>query len=209
MTGLKAKRGLVNGFLALVVVGMGSLLLGGCANQKDQQISQLQSENAQLKEEKAQLEQARVAAEAKASDTSMKQNTVSYPPDSPRGGPKGARGGNDVVITVAGDVLFASGQVTLKSEAKKELDKIARDLNGKYSGHQVRVEGYTDSDPIKKSKFGSNEALSQARAEAVEKYLISKGVSTDRISAVGMGAAKAKATKPASRRVEIVVVAQQ
>jgi chemotaxis protein MotB len=72
----------------------------------------------------------------------------------------------------------------------------------------VRVEGYTDSDPLvkTKAKWGSNEGLSEARAESVRAYLISKGISSGRVSAVGMGAAKPKATKKDSRRVEIVVV---
>jgi outer membrane protein OmpA-like peptidoglycan-associated protein len=205
-------RNVVVGLLGMVSIGMGTLFSGGCAHTKDDQIAQLNSEIAALKEEKAQAEQARIAAETKAQEAAARQSQQPQQPyDNGRMAYDNQRGGDnaperDVVITVAGDVLFASGQTTLKPDAKKELDKIARDLQGKYSGHRIRVEGYTDSDPIKKSKFPSNEALSQARAESVEKYLISKGVSSDRISAQGMGSAKPKATKAASRRVEIVVV---
>jgi len=79
------------------------------------------------------------------------------------------------VITVAGDVLFASGQTSLKPDAKKELDKVASRLKSEFPGHSVRVEGYTDSDPIHKSPYKTNEALSLARAEAVEKYLVEQG----------------------------------
>jgi outer membrane protein OmpA-like peptidoglycan-associated protein len=112
----------------------------------------------------------------------------------------------DVIITVAGDVAFGPGQATLTAAGKRELDQIARDINRKHSGQRVRVEGYTDTDPVRRSKWGSNEALSQARADSVEKYLISKGVSNSRITAVGMGAKNPKATKASSRRVEIVIV---
>lgn len=206
-------RNMVIGLLGTISIGMGTLFSGGCAHTKDDQIAQLNSEIAALKEEKAQSEQARIAAETKAQEAAARQaqQQPQQPYDNGKMGYDNQGGGNnapgpDVVITVAGDVLFASGQTALKPDAKKELDKIARDLQGKYSGHSVRVEGYTDSDPIKKSKFPSNEALSQARAESVEKYLISKGVSSNRISAQGMGAAKPKGTKAASRRVEIVVV---
>jgi outer membrane protein OmpA-like peptidoglycan-associated protein len=107
---------------------------------------------------------------------------------------------------VAGDVAFGPGQATLTAAGKRELDQIARDINRKHSGQRVRVEGYTDTDPVRRSKWGSNEALSQARADSVEKYLISKGVSNSRITAVGMGAKNPKATKASSRRVEIVIV---
>ncbi|MBL0926322.1 MAG: OmpA family protein [Phycisphaerales bacterium] len=112
----------------------------------------------------------------------------------------------EVTIEVGGDVLFASGQTTVKPEARKTLDGIARQLNGQYGGRQIRVVGHTDSDPIRKSKWGSNEALSLARANAVVEYLASKGVSRSRMTADGRGAQQPKATKAASRRVEIVVL---
>lgn len=217
-TGLKAMRGMMSrkvklSVLGAMVLGAGSLFSGGCANQQEDQIAQLNSEIASLKEEKAQLDQARIAAETKASEA-QKNQAAQQPPNQPGWDENGGSGGTgrprpqerDVVITVAGDVLFASGQVTLKQEAKAELDRVARQLNGQYAGHNIRIEGYTDSDPIRKSKFPSNEALSQARAEAVEKYLVSKGVSQGRVSAVGRGSAKPKGTKAASRRVEIVVL---
>lgn len=201
------KAGLM--LVGTLVIGAGLLASGGCANQKDEQIAQLNSEIAALKEEKAQIEQARIAAEAKAAEAATRpqatdrgNNMMAYDPPAERAPAR------DVVITVAGDVLFASGQTTLKPEAKKELDDIARRLNTQYAGHRIRIEGYTDSDPIRKSKFPSNEALSEARAQAVESYLISKGVPSNRISSVGMGSAKPKATKAASRRVEIVVMDQ-
>ena len=43
--------------------------------------------------------------------------------------PERNNGGGDegTVITIAGDVLFNSGQVTLKQDAKKELDKVKRE----------------------------------------------------------------------------------
>ena len=111
-----------------------------------------------------------------------------------------------MVAEVAGDVLFASGQATLKADAKKKLDSIARELNGRYSGNDIRIEGHTDSDPIRKSKWGSNEALSKARAEAVREYLQSKGVSGGRMSTVGKGSSEPKGTKAASRRVDIIIL---
>ena len=41
---------------------------------------------------------------------------------------------------------------------------------------RIRVDGHTDSTPIKVSKWKTNLDLSQARAESVKAYLIKKGV---------------------------------
>jgi len=195
------------------VLGMGLLVLGGCKNQQhEDQVTQLNAEITGLKEEKAQLEatnnslQAQLAARP-ATPAPGPGTGNDWTNDDPKGGPRRdpKPPQRDVVIEVAGDVLFASGSVTLNASGKKELDKVASTIKNKYSGHDIRVEGYTDTDPIKKSKYPSNEALSKARAEAVEAYLSSKGVSNN-MTAVGRGAAKPKSTKAASRRVEIVIL---
>ncbi len=117
---------------------------------------------------------------------------------------RGARG--EVTVRVPGDVLFASGQVSLKSAAKNTLGQIASVLKSQYTGRTVRVEGYTDTDPIKKSKWKDNEELSTQRALAVERYLASRGVDADRMYSAGFGASKPMSSKAKSRRVEIVVI---
>jgi len=198
-----------------LALGMGLLLLGnlgGCKNQQQEdQMAQMNSEIASLKEEKAQLE---------SSNSALQQQLAARPvapPAAPLGSGMDDGGGNtgggarpqpgrDVVIEVAGDVLFASGQTTIKPEAKKELDRIASRIKNSYAGHDIRVEGYSDKHPIKKSKFASNEALSEARAQSVEAYLVSKGISSSHITSVGKGSTKLKATDAASRRVEIVII---
>jgi flagellar motor protein MotB len=69
------------------------------------------------------------------------------------------------------------------------------------------VEGHTDSDPIKVSQWKSNQELSEARADAVKKYLVSKGVDANSVSTSGLGSSRPKSNdKAANRRVEIVVV---
>ena len=114
--------------------------------------------------------------------------------------------GSDVVIEVAGDVLFDSGSVKLKTSAKKTLDKVAQAIKTNFAGHTIRVEGHTDSDPIRKSKWKSNEHLSFERARSVEHYLASKGVPVKSMYAAAFGSNKPKATKAQSRRVEIIVL---
>ena len=91
------------------------------------------------------------------------------------------------------EVLFPKGSAELTEEGKKELDKIAEalleiarqippDINW-----ILRVDGHTDSDPISTPQFPSNWELSTARALSVVRYLISKGVSPERLAATGFG----------------------
>lgn len=114
--------------------------------------------------------------------------------------------GSDIVVTVAGDVLFASGQATLTREGRGRLDNVAEVIRRQYSGNTIRVEGYTDTDPIRKSKWVTNERLSAERALAVEAYLVGKGISGERIYSAAFGPSGQKSSKAASRRVEIVIL---
>lgn len=179
------------------------MLMGGCKKQQNTEAMELRdkldSTEAALRD--CESERARILAEN----------------DKLRGGSGGgatgfedmgdvSRAGSDIVVAVAGDVLFDSGSVTIKSSAKANLDRIAGVLQSQYGGNDVRVAGHTDSDPIKRSKWGSNERLSCERALAVEEYLASRGVSKDRMYSAGYGPAKSKGDKKSSRRVEIVVI---
>ncbi len=201
--------------IAAVALGAGLLLgvgggLGGCNNKAKQQQELAMQENAQLRDQNNQLSMSLAQVQqqlAQCMDEKSKAATADtgggWSDDAGRGGGGGYNAPEPVTITVAGDVLFDSGSATLKSSAKSKLDDVAKTIRNNYGGSRVRVEGYTDSDPIKRSKWGSNEALSQARADAVKSYLQSKGIS--RITSVGMGSANPKSTKAASRRVEIVI----
>lgn len=193
------------------VLGLG-LMLGGCNNKLKDENAALMSQNQALIAENNQLKANEGAMRSQveaAQQQAAARPADNYPAggyDAPRKNGGGGGGGGGEVFVVAGDVLFDSGQATLKSSAKKELDGIASKIKSQHGGQNVRVEGYTDTDPIKKSKWKTNDALSEARASAVRDYLVSRGVSSSRISAVGMGSSKPKSTKKDSRRVEIVVV---
>jgi outer membrane protein OmpA-like peptidoglycan-associated protein len=112
-----------------------------------------------------------------------------------------------VTVNIQGDVLFDAGKAELRAASKKTLDQVVSALTGQYKGKQIRVEGHTDSDPIRVSKWKSNQELSEARARAVRDYLASKGVEASRLTTAGFGADKPKGQmKSKNRRVEIVVV---
>ena len=111
-----------------------------------------------------------------------------------------------ITVRIPGDVLFSPGRVDLKETSKKTLNKIASVINRDYPGNTIRVEGHTDTDPIRKSKWTDNLELSLERAATVHRYLQKQGVDPNRLEAVGLGQWTPRSSKAKSRRVEIVVV---
>lgn len=115
-------------------------------------------------------------------------------------------------VTVGSDLLFKPGKDDLSTEGKSKLAKYAKDLNGTYVKLPIRILGFTDSDPIKKSKWDDNWELSANRALEVARYLVSQGVDSKRIEPVAMGEfhpldlSKGADAKKKNRRVEIVVI---
>lgn len=204
-------------FVLITGVAVAAAALGGCNNDAKVENEALKSQLAQVQQERDSNKQLLDQSEAQKAelrnqvDELTRAKSAQPPVLSDTGG--GTGGGKsprpaarETVIEVAGDVLFAPGQTSLSAAGKKELDKVASRLKKEFPKNQIRVEGYTDSDPVRKNPLGSNEAISKARAIAVEKYLASKGVSASRMTAVGRGSANPKATKAASRRVEIHVL---
>ncbi len=111
-------------------------------------------------------------------------------------------------VHLVGDALFDPGRATLKETAKAGLDKIATAIKKQYPGKSVKVQGHTDADPIVHSRWSSNMELSKARADAVRKYLVEKGIDGGNVISEGFGETKPKdlREKSRNRRVEIVVV---
>jgi len=108
--------------------------------------------------------------------------------------------GNRPDIRVVGDrfvfqseVFFDTGQAILRPEGRAELDKLAAallDLEKQIPTEiawVLRVDGHTDVRPIASLQFPSNWELSSARAIAVVQYMISRGVSPQRLVAAGFG----------------------
>lgn len=108
--------------------------------------------------------------------------------------------GNRPDIRVVGDrfvfqseVFFDTGQAVLKPEGRTELDQIAAALSEldskipKEIAWVLRVDGHTDVRPVSGATFKSNWELSAARAISVVQYLVSRGISPQRLVAAGFG----------------------
>jgi outer membrane protein OmpA-like peptidoglycan-associated protein len=114
--------------------------------------------------------------------------------------------GNRLVISLSGSVLFKSGSSDLMEMAKRRLDTVTDAIEG-YGSGTIAVEGHTDSQGTE----AYNVALSLRRAEAVRGYLVSRGMSSERVSAVGRGEGQPIAGNDTpegranNRRVEIIV----
>lgn len=120
-----------------------------------------------------------------------------------------------LVITVVGDLLFDSGKAKIRREAYPVLNKVSEVLKEDVPNLNVGIEGHTDNQPIKHSGWKSNWELSSARALSVLHYLVNeKGISPDRLSAIGYGEYRPVASndtgqgRQLNRRVEIVILPQ-
>lgn len=115
-------------------------------------------------------------------------------------GPKG------MVVTL-GDVLFKSGQSALQDGLDGNLSKLY-DFMVNNPQSKLLIVGHTDSQGFAQSNY----TLSEMRANAVKAYLQNRGVSSDRMSANGMGETapvssnSSEAGRQQNRRVEVTIL---
>ncbi|MDB5325747.1 MAG: yiaD [Phycisphaerales bacterium] len=113
-----------------------------------------------------------------------------------------------ITVNVPGDVLFASGDSAIKPGAKATLGKIASVIKKQFASKKLFVDGFTDTDPITrtKDKWKDNLDLSAARARSVAAALTEDGIAKSQIGVRAFGDTAPRGSKAQSRRVEIVVV---
>ncbi len=92
---------------------------------------------------------------------------------------------NGVLFRIQSPFLFASGQADLKDESRPILQELTV-LFRKFP-YQVRIEGHTDSLPIRSTRYPSNWELSAARAVTVARYFQGLNLPPERIAATGFG----------------------
>ena len=91
-----------------------------------------------------------------------------------------------LVLQLPNDVLFDSGQTSLKPAGKDAITQVAQVLKT-VRGRNFQVAGNTDNVPIQTARFPSNWELSTSRAVEVVKLLVARGVDARSLSASGYG----------------------
>lgn len=115
-----------------------------------------------------------------------------------------------LVVNLSSNILFPSGKVVLKKEAKDSLDETVKLLNA-YPANKVLIEGYSDSVGDKEK----NLKLSYDRAQEVYLYFIQNGIPAERLSVVGYGqenpiaSNKTAKGRAQNRRVNIIILKSQ
>ena len=115
-----------------------------------------------------------------------------------------------MLIRMPTDVLFDSGRILVKAEAREGLGSVAEALR-EIPNRKFRVDGHTDDVPIHNAHFASNWELSTGRAIAVAHILLDRGLPA-RVVSVG-GHADLDPVSPndtdqhrsRNRRIEIVL----
>ncbi len=116
-------------------------------------------------------------------------------------------------FTILNEVLFESGKVELKNGSKTTLDSVLTIIENDFADRVLYIEGHTDTDPIKKSKWSDNWELSYGRSMSVLKYFVNeKMISPEKVVAVACGEFHpvvpndSAANKRMNRRAVIVVM---
>jgi chemotaxis protein MotB len=120
---------------------------------------------------------------------------------------------NELVLRLADNIFFESGDDSLKAPAEAILHTLAPEIARR--SVDVRVEGHTDNRPIRTARYRSNWDLSTSRATAVLAKLAAEGVEPPRLSAAGYGEFRPIAPnateegRKQNRRVDLVLAIQR
>jgi type VI secretion system protein ImpK len=99
------------------------------------------------------------------------------------------REGNEIVIRMHNQGLFASAQADASSSWNDTFARIAQ--AGNLTKGPIRCEGHTDDQAIRSLQFPSNQELSEARAKSVAEAISAAGLEDkSRLSTAGFGATR-------------------
>ncbi len=117
---------------------------------------------------------------------------------------------HSITISMSDNLLFDSGEATLKPGSQAALTEMAQILKG--LPNTIRVEGHTDNVPVNSPDYPTNWELSAARASTVLRFLIDAGVPANRMYMAGYADTKPVADnstlegRALNRRADIVIV---
>jgi chemotaxis protein MotB len=115
-----------------------------------------------------------------------------------------------MVVEMGADALFEGHTDLISEQGRFILSDVAPAL-ADIAGRAFQVGGHTDTMRRENSWFASNWELSSARAVAVAKILVEKGVNPTRMSSAGFGEYRPRASnldaegRAANRRMEVVM----
>ena len=114
-------------------------------------------------------------------------------------------------IELGQKIQFALNKSEILPASFSLMDELAKTIQENPQVQKVSIEGHASNE----GQAQYNLALSKARAEAVRAYLVSKGVSADRLSSTGFGASTPSASndneegREKNRRVEFHITKQE
>ncbi|WP_045391546.1 OmpA family protein [Falsirhodobacter sp. alg1] len=114
--------------------------------------------------------------------------------------------GNELVVTMPQDILFATDSASLRPDLLSDLRAVSQNLM-QYPNSTIQIVGHTDNT----GSASYNQSLSERRAGAVASTLISNGVPSNRVSSYGVGLSQPIASndtaagRAQNRRVDIVI----
>jgi outer membrane protein OmpA-like peptidoglycan-associated protein len=119
----------------------------------------------------------------------------------------------EVHFSMSSDALFDIGKADVRISAYQQMKEMKVQIMSYLSqGGVVEIVGHTDNVPVHASVYGSNEALSLARAQAVVKFFVNLlGMDPKIFKPVGMGPAQPITTndtpegREKNRRVDILI----
>lgn len=121
------------------------------------------------------------------------------------------RVGEGIKVTLPESIVnFAFDSAALTASGKANLDKLSEVLKNNPDTN-INIYGHTDS----KGTDAYNQGLSERRAASVKNYLVSKGIASSRMFAMGVGEKEPVATndteagRAQNRRVEFAITANQ
>ena len=166
-------------------------------SQAQEELSRREAEKAQRQREDARLAATRAEQEKAALRAKLlaQFNAILPTTDSDRG----------LVVNI-GDVLFDTGKYNLQQEATLKLARFAGIILN-YPELTIQSEGHTDTT----GSAGLNQRLSEQRAAAVRDFLISQGLTAQKLTFVGRGFAVPVADNDSAdgrrknRRVELII----
>ena len=188
-----------------------SQVLGGSIDDKGHGNAQMKGAGGGQKEVDREVEEARAAGASEEMIQSMKLLAQDLKGEVNRGDAHIKMEKRGLVISFAQTLLFESGTAEAFETSYEALGKVARAINK--VENPIRLEGHTDSKPIRNSRFGSNWELSAARSIAILEVLSSLGkVNRERMSIGGYAdVAPVESNETAegrarNRRVDIVIL---